>query len=515
METESRREKVEDRPTSSLRPGFSVSSRAFWLVLAGLLAATVAFPLTQFVMTGGHIYYLNGFDETAYLQYDYSRVIQGIARPGQYLVTLLHQAGLAGGQINLLLDLTMPLAFVLAARAVLRGLNWSVEQANGGALALLVLPELALSSNPLVHRFWAWTMQHGLRFWFNVPDMTSSPFWRSPEPQFSLLMLALAIGLAVRIRRYWPVYFVLPFMYPFIALPAGFVLLACHTRSCWPWGERWATAGPLLFAYAVLGALSWAYGAFFVGATTHLFLVPTHLPLFSLTGALMLTVYMALCRRSDARWRFWGLALALAPLAVSNHQILAGYIAQPINFERYAGGVLFALMLVTATKLPARVWQVIFAFAMVLYLRDVVLSFRANQAVCAELPLTPALLHDLRRDPDRVVVDDFVVSGELNMLYPREGSTALGLEKATAQFCDRYLDDYLRIRRQVRLDHPESRRLKYILAEMDDGFTYKGLDDPYIRIGRTPKPKPLDDLDARVASEPALKLDYFFVRTSH
>ena len=105
-----------------------MSQRVF-LVLVFLVVLLVnAFPLHQAVAGEGRLYYSNAFDEAYYLQYDFSLKNQRLSRPGQYLVTLAHEAGLSGGWINLVFDSVFVIAFLFLVRALFKAPGTTTER---------------------------------------------------------------------------------------------------------------------------------------------------------------------------------------------------------------------------------------------------------------------------------------------------------------------------------------------------------------------------------------------------
>jgi hypothetical protein len=79
-------------------------SELLWqLGLLLLLSLYLLDPLVQRIQVG-YFFYINGQDETSYLSYQFSQRAQGAHRLASYLVTGLHELGLAGGTVNFLLD---------------------------------------------------------------------------------------------------------------------------------------------------------------------------------------------------------------------------------------------------------------------------------------------------------------------------------------------------------------------------------------------------------------------------
>ncbi|MFN3428971.1 MAG: hypothetical protein ACK46X_03340 [Candidatus Sericytochromatia bacterium] len=483
----------------------------FPAAIAIFVLSTLAFPIHQVLVTGGYLYYANGFDESTYLQYDFSQAAQGVLRPGQFLVTLLHQLGLSGGWINALLDLTAVLAFGLLSRQGFRRLGFSDERADLAAVGLVVVPMLVLASNPAVRLASDWIVTSGAIYWLNLPEAYTSALVRSPEPQLSLVLLATATYVALRLRAFWPLYVAMPFMYPFVALPVAFVTLACHLRQRWPAAAaRTVSWAPLLVSLLTLGLAARLYYAFLVAEKVRLLLVASYLPLISFTGLAALAAYALLRTRIEPQHRFFALAAASAPLVASNHQLISGTIAQPDNVEQYVGGLAVALVVALAVRLTKRgAWTIVLA-GVVLWSYSSYVTFRVNQANTARVPLTPALVQALKDDARHVVVDDVVLTSLLGMVHPRQDSTALGFEKTFSIVADRHAPVYRCIKRQVLTEHPGHAGLARALEYLDGAYTYGSQNYVRVHINRRSTFTPLQDVSAEGCVTPHLRpLRYF------
>jgi hypothetical protein len=484
----------------------------FYLLIAALVAMTVALPIYLALQTGGFVVYMNGYDESSYLQYDFSKFVQSPTRPGQYLVTLGHELGLSGGWINAVLDALVLVAFPLLGRAIFRHLGWAPRAANMGALLLMVLPMVAGTANPLIARLHDWNDRSGLVYWLNMPEMFASALVRSPEPQFSLVLLAVGVLVAVRLRSPWPVYLALPFLYPFVALPAAFVTLACHLRARWPF-PRAATWGPLAAAFVALSIAAWAYYNVLVSENIRRIMIDSHLPLISFTAGLALLAYGTLRRWIPEQLRFAALAIALAPLAGANQQLISGHIPQPNNFEHYFGTFAASAVVLLAIAHRPRIAAVALSIGGLLFAQTAYVAFKTGMGQQRAFPLTPELVRLLKDDPGHVVVDDGMLASMLSMVHPRQASTALGFEKTYAGVAARHLETYLCIKRQVLADHPGNERLRAQFRWIDDGFEYGSQNVLVSHIGRKTTFTKLVDLHAEPnCPKGPLRLHYVFVR---
>ncbi|MNR99781.1 hypothetical protein D3C72_310220 [compost metagenome] len=500
---------VQSRALEAVRtvPGHLVLFAAGVLVL---LLFTVASPLLQFVQNHGYLFYENGFDETAYLQYDFSLAAQSPTRPGQYLVTLAHQLGLSGGYINAVADVVMFVGFPLIVRSLLRRVGWSASQASWGALLMLVVPQFVLLGNPIVQRLHLWTLGTGMIQWLTLPINAASPLARTPEPQFSLMLLGAAMLLGLRWRRFWPVYGVLPFMYPFVAIPAGFVALACHLHTRWP-AARFATVGPLVLAFLAIATACWGYYTFLVKGSIRLAMLASHLPLISFTSVVALGVYGLLHRWIAPEHRFFALAVALGALVGTNQQVLSGHIPQPYSFEYYFGSVAVALLVTIALRHQRLGLKLaLLLVGGLLFFNASFAYFQLYRGYVTRLPMTNELAMALQQDSSHVVVNDSHLASLLGMVHPRQASTALAFERSYPAVADRYVAEYRCVKQQIQRDYPEA--FKAVLARMDENYTTGGQAFIFATLNRRTTFTPLRDMTAPGCKDPGERpLRYVFV----
>jgi hypothetical protein len=472
--------------------GDAAGRLVFWLWLGGLLGLTLIFPLYQLIKSGV-LYYENGPDEYSYLHYDFSRAAESLTRPGQFLVSQLHHVGLSGGWINAVLDIAVLAGFPLLVAALLRGIGWSRLQAGLGALLMVVLPQVVLESNPLVRWLSDWNVRSGMVYWLNLPDVHFSPLLRSPEPQLSLMMLVGAVLVAMRLRAFWPVYAALPVMYPFVAIPAAFVALACHLRARWP-ARRFGTVGPLLASFLGVSGVCLAYYTFLIGERVRLLVVASYWPLFSFTGAIALGLYLALWRWIAPAHRFPALALAAAPWVASNQQVISGHIPQPGSFEQYVGCLAVAAVATLALKDRPRLRGACLVLGTVFFLQGTYHTFRVNQAYMIRLPMTAEILAALKADSRHVVVNDPFLASLWGMVYPRQPATALAFEHSFVAMSDRYAPEYRCIKRQVQAERPGT--FDHAFGLLDEAYAYGSQKYLMAHINRKTTFVKLHDVDA-------------------
>jgi hypothetical protein len=477
------------------------------------LGLTIGFPVYQLIVNSGYVYFTNGPDETTYLLYEFSKAAQSLTRSGQALVTLGHEAGLSGGWINLIMDTTLMVLFPVLMRAILRRSGWTPAQATIGAVLALVLPQIVLLNNPILAWLEDWRIRTGALFWFNMPSIGTSLYWRTPEPQFSYLLLGVGVLAGLRWRTMWPVYAVLPFIYPFVAIPVGFVAIACHLRTWWPASlSRHATWGPLAGAFTTLGLGCWAYYTVAVSPSTKLFVVASHLPLFSLTSTVAIVVYMLMRTSLSEPYRFAALALALAPLAACNQQIISGHVPQPDNFESYAGTLAVALVVAFGVQHRPRLRTGLLVIGLVAFGAASLDNARMNLAFQRSMPMTPALVTALREDAGLVVINQMELSSYMDLVHPRQQPTALSFGKTFPLTADRHIAQYRCIKKQVLIEHPTNRFFIDTFDYLDNFYRYGSQTYNKAHIGRKASHRVLQDTSADACqSTKRLPLRYFLV----
>ncbi|MFN3428709.1 MAG: hypothetical protein ACK46X_02020, partial [Candidatus Sericytochromatia bacterium] len=362
-----------------------------------------------------------------------------------------------------------------------------------GGLSMVVLPQAAMVINPVMSRVSGWIHGSGAMTWLNPPFYHHSPLLRSPEPQFSLMLVALAVWAAVRWRSVWVVYAVLPFLYPFVAIPVAFVAIAWHLRSLWRPTWRLSTAGPLAISALAVATVCLTYYTFLLAPSVRSVLIASHMPLVSITSALALALYAILRRHIAEPHRFVALAAALAPMVASNQQVLSGHIPQPSNFEHSLGCVAVAVVAVLGCQ-ALRWWRLAaLALGGYLFFSTISLDFRLNRHAMSGLPMTPALLTALREDPAHTVVNNIHMASVLNMVHPRQESTALALERTWVGLPASYVAEYRCIKGQILKEHPAA--FSFPLHLLDEAYQYGGQQFYAVSIGRRAALERLQSVD--------------------
>lgn len=474
--------------------------RALWVFLLGaLIVLPSLFAIQQYRWTGGYLFYANAFDEPTYLSYDGARITASPTRLAEYLVVSLHRVGLSGGFINLLFDVVCPVIAVVFLRRLALAVRFSVLEATVYPFAVIAIPILFGYTNPYYARLYdANYYSQGLS-WITLPQAYYPPFLRTPEPQLSLCVLAMATSVGIRRRSYVMPFAVSPFVYPFVGIPYTFIVLALFIYDRANAVVQQPAARSLLAIVASYTAtaavLRIAHSLLIAGTPAADFLPATRLPLLSGTGTAALIVYAIARSRLHPPHRVPALFLSVAPLAVVNTQLLAGFLEQPNNFEQNFGVVALAIVGVLALRTieRGRVVVVLGSGAVSCALLAVYAShvFVVNASVWQRERLSDALLDALRHQPESLVIGDPDLADLFSLVSPGVHFSALARSQilpqaggsggtSTAQRFDNYLcvKRLLSGRQSPPVVNPDA------FVQMDRQFRFLNQDFPLIHLNR-------------------------------
>jgi hypothetical protein len=488
-----------------------VSNRVF-LFLAFLTVLLVnAFPLYQALTCEGRLYYVNAYDEAYYLQYDFSQENARLSRPGQYLVTFAHEAGLSGGWINLVFDTLFVTAFLWLVRALFKAAGYDDKRSNMASILMTLGPLLFLGSNPLVRILFDKSLSHGFVSWLAVPEAPYLPIVRSPEPQFSILLAGLGSFFALKRERLVYVFLCIPFLYSFVALPLAFVLLALHLRNQSAWLEE-HPALCLAASFLSVAVVQAIYFKFLVlDWIRQVLLVPSRAPCLSFTFAAAFAGYLVLCREMPAKKRFLLLAVVFAPLAAENGQLVTGRYVDANNFEQNFGVYSAALVLTWAvlesTRLKRSAWAIVgVSFLLLLYSSEI--YFEINYGTQRRLPLDGELLGRLRTDSPHVAINDVALASLASMVFPRQPMTLLSFAQTSPPVAEEDLERYLCAKRQILEDATRRPQFEAALRQIDKGYRHESSDFVLISGGRRTSYPVEHDMDAVPADCRPMTLHY-------
>ncbi len=313
------------------------------------------FPVYQLFLTKGYLFYQNAYDEYSYLSYEAASFEMGFSRISRYLVKWLHELGISPGYINFIFDLVCPGVIGYFIFKIFILLGFDKNKSILAAVMILMVPILVGGSNPVYSKIFYSTLSSGWVYWLVMPEAYYPPFYRTPEPQFSYLLMTLAIYYSIKRKTFIPLYFVVPFLYGFLRVPYLFVVFSCHFSEI----NKKYNFLRLKYAAWLIGFISYALVSIMIGLYYEFalkeilkadFFPTTRLPIFSGTFGICLLIWKFLPRDSKrGSSGFYGFVVA-APLVAANTQIISGFISQPINFEQSFGVICVAFMAAVFTS---------------------------------------------------------------------------------------------------------------------------------------------------------------------
>jgi hypothetical protein len=472
-------------------------ARALWFTLLfALLVLPNWFAVQQYRATGGYLFYSNAFDEPTYLSYDGARTTASPTHRAESLVVSLHQLGLSGGFINLLFDIVCPAIAVVFLRCLAVEVGFSMLEASVYPFAVIAIPVLFGYTNPYYATLYNANYHSQGLSWITLPQAYYPPFLRTPEPQLSLCVLAIATWIGVRRRSYVLPLAVSPFVYPFVGIPYAFIALALfidnRAASIVRQPARRALLSIATSYVAMAIALRIAYALLVDGTRVADFLPLTRLPLLSGTGFTALIVYAIARARFDRAHRLPALVLSVAPIAVVNTQLIAGFFEQPNNFEQNFGVVALAIVGVLALRsvgggrlLPIASAAVCCAL-LAAYASQV---FVVNASAWQRQRLSDSLLDALRNQPESLVIGDPDLADVFSLVSPGIHFTAMARSQALQESgpgwksTQQRFDNYLCVKHLLRASQSSVVNAD-VFVELDRQFRFLSQDFPLTHLNR-------------------------------
>jgi hypothetical protein len=407
-----------------------------------LLAATAAIFLTYLIpqwfsfFTSKVFVFTNGWDEEHYLSW---QGVEGIKNSVSYfslhLSWLMHQLGISGAVQNLLLDTVLPPATAFLAYLSFRKYSVPTAVAAGYAALICFGSVLFNANNPLISSLLGETRTSTI--WFMMGWDVYPSILRTPNPEISFFLIALAVYGYVRFGKWWLLLMPLPLLYYFSAVSYTFVLLTSFSyvqlRSRSALNDHAAVLGATVSTFVVMGvgliALSFVMG--FYQSENPLRGDPfifseRRWPQFPV-GTLMLTALFVLgirvgLLRLQKRWTVPLLVLAAASVGAVNLHLFTGFMMAQKNYYDYGSSVLFSLALVLA--IHSIRWEYLRSVALVAILIWVAtLCYQSQkiwlgQATKYGAEIAPGI-ERLREDPLRAIIPDWSAAGRVAFSTPK------------------------------------------------------------------------------------------------
>ncbi len=450
------------------------------------------FPLCQLFFTKGYLYYQNAFDEYSYLSFEAASLETGLLRFSRYLIRWFHEIGFSSGYINFVFDLVCPGVIAYFIFKIFSLLEFDHSKSLLAAGLIIILPVLMGGSNPVYSKLFYSTVSSGWVYWLVLPEAYYPPFYRTPEPQLSYLLMVFVVYLSVKRKSFVPLYFAAPFLYGFLRVPYLFIVFSCHLSEI----NKKHNFVQMKYASWLIGLISYVLVSAMVGLYYEFslkdvlkadFLPATRLPLFSGTFGLSLLVWKLLPRSS--RWKsseFIGFVVA-APLAAANTQAISGFISQPINFEQSFGVVCLSfLVTIFILSLKKQKWMVpaLSSLVVLLSLAYSIQIFRVNSNPIQLEEPPQKLIEALHEDPFNVVFEDTTLGSMMSMLLPRQSFTALAISQSYSFGAPRYFEKYLCLKEKIKQDPGKFDKYKSALMNLDKGYAHLHSDFIFMHLNR-------------------------------
>ncbi len=450
------------------------------------------FPLYQLFLTKGYLFYQNAFDEYSYLSYEAASYEMGFSRLSRYLVKWLHELGLSAGYINFIFDLVCPGVMGYFILKIFILLGFDKNKSLLAAVLIMMIPILIGGSNPIYSIIINSTLSSGWVYWLVMPGAYYPPFYRTPEPQLSYLLMVLAIYHSIKRKTFIPLYFAVPFLYGFLRVPYLFIVFSCHLSEI----NKKYNFVRMKYAGWLIGFLSYALVSMMVGLYYEFalkdvlnaeFFPATRLPLFSGTFGICLLIWKLLPRY--CKWEsssFYAFIVA-APLAAVNSQIISGFISVPINFEQSFGVICFSF-LATIFVLSLREQKWVFPVLSILGISlSVIFSFHVfsinSNPVLLEKP-SQKLIKALREDAFNVVFESNALASTMSMMLSKQSYTGLAISQSYGFGAPKYFDKYLCLKEKIKQYPEKAEQYKSALMALDNGYKHLHSDFVFVHLNR-------------------------------
>lgn len=428
----------------------------------------------------------------------------------------MHRIGFSGGAINLIFDLLFPLMAIVLIAKIFMQLKFRKSDSYLAALLILSIPVLLGRSNPFYTPLIDFNISSGAIQWITMPEAYYPPLFRSPEPQFTLTLVALAVLVSVKKNTFIPLYMVMPFLYPFVQIPFMFMVLAMHMFALNKEKNIFKTKLALfasgLLAYGSISLLIIIYQEVFLsGMRVEEFLVSTRVPLLSFTGAVCLLLFLIVRNIVDERFRLFLAVLALSPIAAVNTQIITGVIAQPNSFEQYYGTVCISLLVAFGViSIKSKQWLKGLAgglglFLIIAYTRTI---FSVNSSTHFNRPLPRILVEKLKIDSSKVIADSEGMASALNLVLPMQGITGLSMAQSFAIVAEDYFNNYLCLKVRISGNEKLYPFYKNTVDRLGEGYRYLHSNFIFTHINRKKNFKTFYDPETIPQNCPEMELYY-------
>jgi hypothetical protein len=456
----------------------------FATAISLIVACVAAYPVWQAIQNGGYIFYTNGVDESSYLSYPFAleQAHRGLLRPTSWLVVALHQLGLGGGYINLLLDVTITPLIIIGFYRVFMRLSFSQSSARRAALLAFALPLLLTPMNPLIEHLLSVVADTSLSTWILITPRAELTLLRSPEPQLSLAATLWLLSILPMNGRALVILLSLsPGLYSFIRTPYLVTCFAMIGAARFPLTAR-AVLSLLMTSAAV--AIFWWYSD---TSALERFTVTSRLPLVPLSGVVCLPVYAALRQHLSHQHRIVWSALILALFLAPNLHLITGWFIGPLKYEEYWGVVVFGALAATTIEQTFYRKNLSVIVGLSLVLLQGYVSFEFNRSVFTKLSNPKQIVDQLSHSAASLAINDIYLASHLDLMHPKQPATLLSFNKTYDLITSTDFNSYLCAKQAIKESYPQETVDSFaeIFHILDWGYRLRGLDVGFT-LGRQP-----------------------------
>jgi len=401
-----------------------------WVILIAVLAPEwwAFFKSEAFV-------FVNGWDEETYLSWQ--GVLGAKDLPGYYVSYLnlaLHNFGISGAVQNLIFDtIFFPITVFLVYESF-RLAGFGSNRKFSYALIVSLSSVLFNYSNPLISLILGPYDGYALLM---AGHELYPTILRTPNPQVSYFLVALAVYLFLRFRHFWIFIIPLPFLYYYVAISYIF-FVSMYFVSALIASKQWMVGyknffvsffGPFLSLTVILVVLFAVSGLYqhdnYIRQNSYVFFETRfpQLPLaIILLGSWFCILYWFELIRIDRTLYIILAWLGLAACASVNIHLITGFMLSQKNYYDYGLSVLFGLGLVGIIEL-LKSERVRFGFLLFFLGSVAYLSFQSQlryaRYAISMSPKMVAVLEHAKQDPLHSIIPDLAVSSLVAYSTPK------------------------------------------------------------------------------------------------
>lgn len=353
-------------------------NKHLYLILLFLFGFTIFVPLVVAWVSSDINYFTNAWDEESYLTMHglWGRMFELGNFPLMGLF-LLSKAGMSGANINLFSDLFFIPITAYFLFQIFKNLNDSDSRfLISSAVIISIFSCLFINcANPLLMSL---NVPHRLTLIVSGREPYLS-IQRSPNPQISYCLIAIACFFSVRKKLIWPLFIIMPLLYYFTLIPYAFIVcaLAPFLSKKVNWSIKNALISSVIFYFLFSIGLIALYQFYIKNSGLILnsggFETERH---FFIPAALFMNLVAILIRALTLRSNLSGMArdkifvvlvlFAMTSLCATNFQLISGWYFFMKNIQDYAVNPIacvalaLAIVSIPSGNIPAKIGVLFF-----------------------------------------------------------------------------------------------------------------------------------------------------------